>query len=128
MKHTEHAYIRAGYQYERAATPNKGQAAAEIIRAMLNAEHHTERTEARRDGAVEGFRKGLDPMRLTLKSQAFLGGNQPNYADYIAFGGFQWARAVSPFALLEHGEAAKLPLARRTNEQRRIHERNVKRV
>jgi glyoxylase-like metal-dependent hydrolase (beta-lactamase superfamily II) len=31
-------------------------------------------------------------------------------------------------ALLEHGEAAKLPLARRTNEQRRIHERNVKRV
>lgn len=48
MKHTEHAYIRAGYQYERAATPNKGQAAAEIIRAMLNAEHHTERTEARR--------------------------------------------------------------------------------
>ena len=31
-------------------------------------------------------------------------------------------------ALLEHGEAAKLPLARRTNEQRRIHERNAKRV
>jgi glyoxylase-like metal-dependent hydrolase (beta-lactamase superfamily II) len=31
-------------------------------------------------------------------------------------------------ALLEHGEAAKLPLARRTNEQRRIHERNVRRV
>ena len=31
-------------------------------------------------------------------------------------------------ALLEHGDAAKLPLARRTNEQRRIHERNVKRV
>jgi len=31
-------------------------------------------------------------------------------------------------ALLEHGEAAKLPLARRTNEQRRIHERNAGRV
>ena len=31
-------------------------------------------------------------------------------------------------ALLEHGEAAKLPLARRTDEQRRIHERNAKRV
>jgi glyoxylase-like metal-dependent hydrolase (beta-lactamase superfamily II) len=28
-------------------------------------------------------------------------------------------------ALLEHGEAAKLPLARRTGEQRRIHERNA---
>ena len=31
-------------------------------------------------------------------------------------------------ALLETGGAAKLPLARRTNEQRRIHERNAKRV
>jgi glyoxylase-like metal-dependent hydrolase (beta-lactamase superfamily II) len=31
-------------------------------------------------------------------------------------------------ALLEDGEAAKLPLARRTNEQRRIHARNAERV
>ena len=31
-------------------------------------------------------------------------------------------------ALLEHGGAAKLPLARRSNEQRRIHERNATRV
>ena len=31
-------------------------------------------------------------------------------------------------ALLEHGEAAKLPLARRTGEQRRIHERNASRL
>ena len=28
-----------------------------------------EEVQANRDGAVEGFRKGLDPMRLTLKSQ-----------------------------------------------------------
>lgn len=48
MKHTERAYIQAGYTYERAATPNKGQAIAQTIRAMLDAEHHTERTEARR--------------------------------------------------------------------------------
>ena len=31
-------------------------------------------------------------------------------------------------ALLEHGEAAKLPLARRTPEQKKIHLRNVARV
>ena len=31
-------------------------------------------------------------------------------------------------ALLEHGEATKLPLARRTAEQRKIHARNVERV
>jgi glutathione S-transferase len=53
-----------------------------------------------RDKAVEGFRKSLDPLRLTLKTQRFLGGAAPNYADYIVFGPFQWARVVSPFRLL----------------------------
>src|ERR1700676_716589 len=56
---------------------------------------------ANRDSNVESFRKSLDPMRLTLKTQPFLGGAAPNYADYIVFGGFQWARAVSPFPLLK---------------------------
>ncbi|MGY8677355.1 glutathione S-transferase family protein [Bradyrhizobium sp. UFLA05-153] len=56
---------------------------------------------ASRDTAVVAFRKSLDIMRLTLKTQAFLGGSAPNYADYIVFGGFQWARVVSPFKLLE---------------------------
>ena len=56
---------------------------------------------AGRDSAVAGFRKSLDPLRLTVKSQPFLGGEQPNYADYIVFGGFQWARVVSSFKLLD---------------------------
>ena len=47
---------------------------------------------AGRDKAVEGFRKSLDPLRLTLKTQPYLGGEKPNYADYIVFGPFQWAR------------------------------------
>ena len=55
---------------------------------------------AGRDKAVEGFRKSLDPLRLTLRMQAFLGGTAANYADYIVFGAFQWARVVSPFKLL----------------------------
>ena len=55
---------------------------------------------AGRDKSVEGFRRALDPMRLTLKTQAYLGGDAPNYADYIVFGAFQWARVVSPFKLL----------------------------
>jgi glutathione S-transferase len=59
-----------------------------------------EQVVANRDSNVESFRKGLDPMRLTLKTQPFLGGAAPNYADYIVFGGFQWARAVSSFPLL----------------------------
>jgi glutathione S-transferase len=60
-----------------------------------------EEVTAARDTSVTGFRRSLDPMRLTLKTQPYLGGAQPNYADYIVFGGFQWARVVSPFKLLE---------------------------
>ena len=59
-----------------------------------------EEMSANRDTAVAGFRKSLEPMRLTLNSQTYLGGAAPNYADYILFGTFQWARTVSPFKLL----------------------------
>src|SRR6202165_718223 len=59
-----------------------------------------EEVVAGRDKSVEGFRRALEPMRLTLKTQAYLGGEKPNYADYIVFGGFQGARSVSPFKLL----------------------------
>ncbi len=58
----------------------------------------------RRDKSVEGFREALESMRLTLKTQAYLGGNAQNYADYIVFGAFQWARVVSPFKLLAEGD------------------------
>ncbi len=60
-----------------------------------------EQVKESRDAAVAGFRKSLESMRLTLKTQPYLGGNAPNYADYIVFGGFQWARVISPFKLLE---------------------------
>jgi glutathione S-transferase len=63
-----------------------------------------EAAKAERDSSVEGFRRTLDPMRLTLKTQPYLGGAAPNYADYIVFGGFQWARVVSPFKLLAEND------------------------
>src|SRR5258708_22461488 len=47
-----------------------------------------EEVVAGRDKCVEGFRKGLEPMRLTLKTQAYLGGDQPTNAGYIAVAGF----------------------------------------
>src|ERR1700712_1363418 len=59
-----------------------------------------EEAVAGRDKTVEGFRRSLDPLRLTLKTQPYLGGEAPNYADFIVFGPFQWARVVSPFKLL----------------------------
>ena len=60
-----------------------------------------EEVMASRDTGVVAFRKSLEVMRQTLKKQPYLGGEAPNYADYIVFGGFQWARVVSPFKLLE---------------------------
>lgn len=59
---------------------------------------------ANRDKAVEQFRKGLDPMRIMLRTQPFIGGNAPNYADYIVFGPLLWARAVSDFKLLKQDD------------------------
>jgi glutathione S-transferase len=63
-----------------------------------------EEATAERDKSVIAFRRSLEPMRTTLRSQPFLGGAAPNYADYIVFGGFQWARVVSPFRLLEESD------------------------
>ena len=43
----------------------------------------------------------LTPLRLTVKDQPYLGGEQPAYADYIPFGALQWAHCASPQTLLE---------------------------
>ena len=63
-----------------------------------------EETMSTRDKSVIAFRRSLEPLRLTLKSQPYLGGTTPNYADYVMFGGFQWARVVSPFRVLEDSD------------------------
>ena len=46
------------------------------------------------------FRATLDPLRRTVERQNFVSGNTPAYADYVVFGAFQWARAISDFELL----------------------------
>jgi glutathione S-transferase len=63
---------------------------------------------ADRETKLPGFRASLTPLRLALKSQPFLGGDQPLYADYAVFGPFQWARCISPFVLLEEGDPIRL--------------------
>lgn len=55
---------------------------------------------AERDKYLKGFRDSLLPLRLALKAQPFLGGDRPLQADYIVFGGFQWARRISDYELL----------------------------
>ena len=63
-----------------------------------------EQTVADRDAKVVAFRTSLQPLRTTLEAQPFLGGAAPNYADYSVFGGFQWARCISPFKILDDGD------------------------
>ena len=60
-----------------------------------------EEVMADREQRLPAFRQSLDPLRLTLRGQPFLAGEVPAYADYIVMGGFQWARCISPFKLLE---------------------------
>jgi glutathione S-transferase len=55
---------------------------------------------AEHEKRLPAFRQSLTPLRTTLAAQPFLAGERPAYADYIVFGGFQWARCISPFALL----------------------------
>ncbi len=59
-----------------------------------------EEAQAGREGRLPAFRKNLQPLRALLGAQPFIGGEDPLYADYLAFGPFQWARMVSDFALL----------------------------
>lgn len=60
-----------------------------------------------RDQRLPAFRDNLAPLRRTLEHQKFLGGDTSAYADYIVFGAFQWARAISDYELL----AADDPIA-----------------
>jgi glutathione S-transferase len=53
---------------------------------------------------VSLLRDALSPMRSTLQRQPYLAGAEPTFADYIVFGTFQWARSVSPVALVETGD------------------------
>jgi glutathione S-transferase len=54
-----------------------------------------------RDRQVTVFRQSLQPLRSMLAAQPYVGGATANYGDYIVFGGFQWARCVSAFRLIE---------------------------
>jgi len=56
---------------------------------------------AGREHRLDNLHKWLHPLRMTLRTQPFIGGAKPNYADYIVFGPFQWARVTSPFELLK---------------------------
>ncbi len=59
-----------------------------------------EEVQQGRETRVGNFRKSLEPLRKILAAQPWLSGEEPLYADYVAFGALQWPRIVSRFPLL----------------------------
>ena len=49
---------------------------------------------------ADALNKALVPLELTLKNQPFIGGNTPQFADYVAFGALQWLRIFTGDAFL----------------------------
>jgi len=64
-----------------------------------------EEVQAGREDRGREFYQSLTPIRLVLRESPFIGGDTPLYADYVVFGGFQWARSVSAFQLIEDDDA-----------------------
>lgn len=54
-----------------------------------------------REARLPAFKQLLEPLRQTLASQPFLGGDGPLYSDYIVFGSLMWARCISPLRLID---------------------------
>ena len=60
-----------------------------------------EEFQSKRDEKIAAFRTALEPIRIVVKDQPFIGGSAPTYADYILFGSMQWARLTSTFQLVD---------------------------
>ena len=54
--------------------------------------------------ALEALPATLLPLRVTLKSQPWIGGSSPLFADYIVFGALQWVRLTAGVKLVEDGD------------------------
>jgi glutathione S-transferase len=63
--------------------------------------------EAARDNRaalIEKASAAMAPLRHVLKHSAFLGGEEPSYADYTVFGAFQWLRCAGNIEVLADGD------------------------
>jgi glutathione S-transferase len=63
---------------------------------------------AERPEHEQQLQRTLLPLRELLRKQPFVSGKAPAYADYIAFGAFQWARCSSPFKFLDDADPIAL--------------------
>lgn len=56
---------------------------------------------ASRDTYLSTLQQVVEPLRQTLAVQPYLAGDTPLYPDFIVFGAFQWARAISDIPLVQ---------------------------
>jgi glutathione S-transferase len=69
--------------------------------------HPLDEVIAGRDQRVVEWRLSLAPLRWVLSRQPWLGGDAPDYADYIVLGTLQWPRCISRFALLDQDDPVR---------------------
>jgi len=50
---------------------------------------------AESDAARERLEQAVVPLAVTLKDQSFVGGEAPDYSDFIVMGAFMWGRCAS---------------------------------
>jgi glutathione S-transferase len=61
---------------------------------------------------LPALREALAPLRAHLATFPFLGGAEPNFADYIVLGGFIWAASVATVPPLQADDALRPYLER----------------
>lgn len=71
-----------------------------------------EATYEGRDAYLPVLRRRLEPLRLLLGDQSFVGGTEPGYGNYIAAGTLIWGGSVATVPLLADDDAL-LPWLRR---------------
>lgn len=59
-----------------------------------------------REDTIPELIKRLLPLRLLLKQHDFIGGETPNFADFIVFGTFQWLRVSSSLQMIDSNHPA----------------------
>lgn len=64
-----------------------------------------EQAVADREDRLPAVRARFEPLRQTLTASAFIGGDTPNYADYMAIGVLIWATSVATMPLFAKDEA-----------------------
>jgi len=89
-----------------AARPQDRASFRQSREARFNGQRLEEIT-AGREQRLPALRAAFAPMRAHLARSRFLGGDSPNYADYIALGTFVWVASVATVPLLAHDDVLR---------------------